>query len=560
MSGNIPREFIRQLVDTADIADIIGATVKLEKKGANFFGLCPFHNEKTPSFSVNPNKGFFHCFGCGAQGDALGFLVKTNGGDFIAAVEKLAGILGIRVPQTQAERNAPNTDDILLAALKHWKTALKNTPAAINYLKQRGITGETVKRYELGYAAEAWDDLALALASKDEAQLLAAGVVREKNGKLFDYFRRRIIFPIIETNGRVRGFGGRVIRADDEPKYLNSAETAQFSKRRVLYGVPQAVESARQKNRLLICEGYMDVVMLSQAGFGEAVATMGTAATAEQMKRALRLSSNIVFAFDADDAGKKGALRAVSGILPALKDGVSVRFLFMPDGEDPDSFVRRFGADAFEQRIGEAVPLADYLSEVLWRDSEASDDDGKRTAVLHEGERLLRLINAEQAPYWRQLLSERLSARAGMGAGVLQQTANRPPKRRGRQSSKTMRPADKLFLLLCCLSAVPHLIDRFERDSVPLFGADEDTEIINGVLAKLRWNMEIEPPAVPALLEEGGYSALAQQVRDTVARRFAANTDVEAEMEALIKNLHDAHKRQTGKQSWLEKLNEATKE
>lgn len=589
---HIPREFIRDLIDRANLVDIVGAHVKLERRAGRWFGLCPFHKEKTPSFAVHAEKGFYHCFGCGEHGDALAFFIYLNGGDFIAGVEALAAELGVRVPREGAahgEDAGLDVGGVLRATLNHWREQLRRSPEASAYLKKRGIDEETAERYELGYAGKEWDELLKTLSSSfDEQLLIASGVIHKskEKGRLFDYFRGRLMFPIVETNNRICGFGGRVLSDArnapyEEPKYLNSAENARFSKRRILYGLPQAMDAARQKKRMLICEGYMDVVALAQNGFGEAVATMGTAATAEQMKKAARLAPHIVFAYDADAAGQKGAQRALEGILPALKDGVSAAFLFLPEGEDPDSYIRKNGAEAFEERIREARPLAEYIATTLWENfagasgsaaASSADQDGRRTAVMKEGERLTRLLSARDAPYWRQLLTERLAQRAGMSAAPLRQAVARPPANKARATgvqsalrtgspSRRMRPESKLFMLLCFLSAAPELINRFEQadGNIPLPGGAEESAIVADVLSKLRWNMQEEPPNVAELLEAEGYPALARQVQDSVGRRFAATTDIAAEFDALLDRLKESHRRATGagKQDWLDKLTPA---
>ena len=340
---SIPPDFIRSVIDTADLAHIVGGRVKLKKSGRNYTGLCPFHNEKTPSFSVVPDKGFYHCFGCGAHGNALDFMMKHEGKDFVAAVKELAAMLGMTVPQTAREnREGTLLADItaaLKAALSLWRKSLADSDDAKNYLKNRGLKADTVNRFGLGYAPDAWGALRDGLAKEDVGLLVRAGLLREsskthegvgggESGKYYDYFRSRIMFPVFDERSRLCGFGGRVLN-DDEPKYLNSPETTRFSKRRLLFGLAQAQEAARKKNRLLITEGYMDAIMLSQAGFAESVATMGTAATMQQMEKALRVADNIVFAFDGDEAGRRAVGKALEGLLPALADGTSAFFFVL---------------------------------------------------------------------------------------------------------------------------------------------------------------------------------------------------------------------------------------
>ena len=556
---SIPREFIKELIDRADLADIVGGRVKLKKRGENWFGLCPFHGEKTPSFSVNPAKGFYHCFGCGAHGNAVSFLTHFNGGDFIAGVEALAAHLGVTVPRSGNWEAAAADDGLLRQALEHWRQQLKKSPTTIAYLQQRGISGEIAARYELGYATADWQGLINALAAADKERLLDVGLVRKKDDRYYDYFRDRIIFPITEAGGRLRGFGARVLRDEDQPKYLNSAETASFSKRRILYGLPQAMAAAREKQRLIICEGYMDVLMLAQAGFAEAVATMGTAATVEQMKKAARLATTLVFAFDADDAGQKAMLRGLEGVLPALKDGVGVSFLSLPDGDDPDSYIRQHGAAAFERLLSAARPLGDYMADALWKNAADDNAEARATGVMREGERLVRLLNARDAPYLRQLLTEKLAKRAAMAATTIKRAVEKSPSS-GKQSTMRMLEQGLLYNLLCCLAINPTLAERLPA-GMPLPGAAHEAEVVAVVLSSLQWHMDEETPDVLTLLEENGYHAVAKQVNASVHRCLTA-TDMEAQFDIFVRELQRAHSRLTGvdKQAWLDKMGEVREE
>ena len=420
----IPREFIRTLVERADVADIVGERVQLKRRGNNWFGLCPFHTEKTPSFSVNPERGFYHCFGCGAHGTALDFIVKTEcAGDFIAGVETLAKRMGMDIPRERgaggggSEKAAADMAGLLQAALGRWRRLLSETPQAREYLKGRGMTGETAARFSLGFSADDWRGLEGFLPDYNSDLVVRAGLVREKEGRRYDYFRGRVMFPIFTSPTRLAGFGGRAL-GDEEPKYLNSPESPLFAKGRTLFGLPQASDFARRRNRLIVCEGYMDAVMLSQAGFGESVATMGTAATAPQMEKAARAADNVIFAFDGDDAGRAAAWRALEGILPALRDGKGVSFLFLPAGEDPDSFIQKKGAGAFESLLGNAKSLGDYAVERLLENTGAETDEGRRSAAARGAAALLAKVHGERAPFLRDILRKTFAQadRAGPGA------------------------------------------------------------------------------------------------------------------------------------------------
>ena len=567
--ATIPREFIRRLVDDADIVGIIGDSVALKKRGRNHVGLCPFHSEKTPSFSVNAEKGFYHCFGCGASGNALSFVMHQNGGDFIAGVESLAEIMGVAIPREPGEQKADDAAaglaQVLSAALSHFRANLKKDNKAQKYLKGRGIDGKTAALYQLGYAANAWEDLTGVLTKFDNQTLIAAGLIREKENKHYDYFRDRIMFPVFDRRGRLCGFGGRALDNNEPAKYLNSPESPMFAKRLLLYGAQIAGKTgggaARQKGRLLITEGYMDVVRLAQQGFVESVATMGTAASAQQMSAALRMANNIIFAFDGDNAGKMAAAKALDGVLPSLRDGDSVRFLFLPDGEDPDSYIGKHGADAFEECIKQAMTLGDFIDKHLW--SEVGNDDGKASAALATGARLTRMINTERAPFLRALTEKRISARAGLQVQKIKQPI-RQTRQTHNRAAYQMNPQSIVFILLCCLHAKPDLCKQLQHFP-PLPGSDiAAAEALDVVLRSLLWSDDDDEgggdnPSVPAILHEAGFVKLGAQIKSSVPRRFAAGIDTGAEFSLILANLQKEYNKRTGagkkgKQYWLEAM------
>jgi DNA primase len=375
----IPPAFIQELLARVDIVDVVGRQVQLKKSGINFSGLCPFHAEKSPSFTVTPTKQFYHCFGCGANGDAIRFLVEQNGMTFIDAVKDLAQQVGLTVPDddrsaadreaaaAQKERRTTLTD-VLSKAAAHYRRQLKASPRAIEYLKGRGLSGDIAARFGLGYAPDGWRGLASVFPSYDDPLLDESGMVivqdadadDESQRKRYDRFRDRIMFPIRSVQGDIIGFGGRVLDRG-EPKYLNSPETPVFVKGRELYGLFEARSALRQRGYALVVEGYMDVVALAQSGFENGVATLGTACTAEHVQKLFRFTDSVVFSFDGDAAGRRAALRALEASLPHASDTRTIRFLFLPPEHDPDSFVREFGAEAFERRIDDAVPLSRQL-------------------------------------------------------------------------------------------------------------------------------------------------------------------------------------------------------
>ena len=363
----IPPAFIQDLLSRVDIVEVVGRRVQLRKAGLNFSGLCPFHAEKSPSFTVTPTKQFYHCFGCGANGNAISFLMEDAGMPFIEAVKDLAQQAGLTVPEddsspaereraaAQKQRQA-TLSDVLAKAAEHYRRQLKASPRAVDYLKGRGLSGEIAAQFGLGYAPEGWRGLASVFPSYDDPLLEESGMVivqgadseNEADRKRYDRFRDRIMFPIRSVQGDVIGFGGRVLDKG-EPKYLNSPETPVFSKGRELYGLHEARAAVRQRGYALVVEGYMDVVALAQSGFGNAVATLGTACTAEHVQKLFRFTEAVVFSFDGDAAGRRAAGRALEASLPHASDTRNIKFLFLPAEHDPDSYVRERGAAAFEE-------------------------------------------------------------------------------------------------------------------------------------------------------------------------------------------------------------------
>lgn len=390
----IPESFIQDLLARVDIVDIVGRYVQLRKGGANLLGLCPFHTEKTPSFTVSPTKQFYHCFGCGAHGSAIHFLTEHTGASFPEAVQTLAASVGLLVPeeprsprQRAAERERRDENarqrDVLQQAQAYYKTALKNTPAAVAYLKNRGLSGEIAARYGLGWASADRRGLATIFSHYEDPALIESGLVIEaEDGRRHDRFRGRVMFPIRNGRGQLIGFGGRLIERG-EPKYLNSPETSLFSKGRELYGLYEARAGIRAEGCVLVVEGYMDVVALAQFGLANAVATLGTSTTDTHLQKLCRASDRIVFSFDGDGAGRKAAWRALQACLPWVAEDVSMRFLFLPEGQDPDSYIRAYGVQALRAYLDEALPLSRFMLEELAVRHDLGEAEG-RAACLHE--------------------------------------------------------------------------------------------------------------------------------------------------------------------------------
>jgi DNA primase len=384
----IPESFKQDLLNRVDIVDVVSRYVQLKKGGANYLGLCPFHGEKTPSFTVSPAKQFYHCFGCGAHGNAIGFQMEYGGMGYVDAIKELAASVGMQVPELRPRtpedvaRQERETDlyAVMEKAMVFYRGELKKSPRAIDYLKGRGLTGEIAARFRIGYAPEGWQSLKEPFPEYEDKALIECGLVIEGEGKRYDRFRDRVMFPILSVRGAVIGFGGRVL-GDGEPKYLNSPETSLFQKGQEIYGLVQARDAIRASGRVLVVEGYMDVVALAQFEVGYAVATLGTATTPVHVAKLLRLADEIVFCFDGDAAGRKAARRALEVSLPVAPDNKLIKFLFLPEGEDPDTYIRRHGKEQFERLVHSAETLSQFLLSELRSGSNLETGEGRSRFV-----------------------------------------------------------------------------------------------------------------------------------------------------------------------------------
>jgi DNA primase len=426
MAGHIPRSFIDDLLARLDIVDIVDARVKLKKKGKNYGACCPFHNEKTPSFSVSQEKQFYHCFGCGVHGNAIDFIMEFERLDFVEAIEELASFLGLDVPREQRSgeiSTAPranseqkrNLYDLMGGISNFYRSQLKisaNKPA-IDYLKNRGLSGEIVQKFGIGYVADEWDLVRKNFGQQKEAQdmLVTGGMLIENDkGNRYDRFRGRVMFPIRDRRGRVIGFGGRVLE-DGTPKYLNSPETPIFHKGKELYGLYEVLQAYREPPQILVVEGYMDVVALAQYGVDYSVASLGTSTTGDHVQMLFRQTSTVVCCYDGDRAGKEAAWRALENALEYLKTGNTLKFLFLPDGEDPDSYIRENGQESFEQLVQNATPLSTYLFDNLIEIHKLNlgTTEGKSALRAHASA----LINKIPDSYFQELLEKLLDERTG---------------------------------------------------------------------------------------------------------------------------------------------------
>jgi DNA primase len=410
----IPQEFINELIDIVDIVDIVGESVELKKNGNGYHACCPFHNEKTPSFTVSDIKKFYHCFGCGENGNAITFLMKDRSMSFVDAVRYLADKVGKKIPiksyenQNKIEKVNPVLHDRLRQACHFYQKQLLNNVKATSYLIKRGIKPLTAVRYGIGYAPSGWQNLESVFASYESIELELCGLVTKGEGKRsYDRFRSRIMIPILSADGLIIGFGGRVID-DTDPKYLNSPETSLFDKSSELFGLPQASQSIRETGIAIVVEGYMDVISLSESGIKNVVGTMGTATTSVHAKKLLRLADKVIFCFDGDSAGRKASWKAMENIIPFIADNKSACFSLLPVGEDPDSFVRSNGKDKFLDLCREAMPLSTYLIKSLIERNKPESAEGQ-AKLIYEAKPIMSKLRVPQASLLRTLMIKQLS-------------------------------------------------------------------------------------------------------------------------------------------------------
>ena len=516
--GRIPQHFIDELLSRADIVEIIGTRVPLKKSGREYKACCPFHSEKTPSFWVSPEKQFYHCFGCGKHGTALGFLMDHDHMAFPEAVEELATRLGLEVPHEGPPDAGPRRLDeplyeLLARVARFYTEALTREPRASEYLRGRGLTSETLERFSIGYAPNSWNELLRRFGASDaeRKRMSDAGLIVERERgnaregeNHYDRFRDRIMFPIRDVRGRVIAFGGRIIDSG-EPKYLNSPETVLFHKGHELYGLYEVRRARRNLTRLVVVEGYMDTVRLHQAGIDYAVATLGTATTVEHFRRLFRLVPAVTFAFDGDRAGRAAAWRALQQALPEAREGREIRFLFLPQGHDPDTLVAQEGAEAFEKRLGEAVPLSEYLVQELSQQNELAHADGR--ARFAEAARPL-FAKVPDGVY-RELLLGRLAQVVGLSsqrleelwsagrAGAPPQPASRAPRPRTARSSGRGSLVRQAIVRLLHYPAIVAQVSASERS-----GLDASEEPGISLLRDLLDNLREHPAQIAAQVIE----------------------------------------------------------
>ncbi|WP_319242521.1 DNA primase [uncultured Propionivibrio sp.] len=537
----IPDSFIQELLHRVDIVDLIDTHVPLKKAGANYAACCPFHNEKSPSFTVSPTKQFYHCFGCGAHGSAISFLMEFSGLGFIDAVKDLAARVGLQVPEDAGRRahegpKLSSLTDLMARAAKYYYEQLKHSPKAIEYLKGRGVSGEVAQKFGIGYAPDGWQNLGAAFEDYTQSELQTAGlVIKNEQGRLYDRFRDRVMFPIVNQKGEVIAFGGRVL-GSGEPKYLNSPETPLFEKGREVFGLPQARTALREKNTVIVVEGYMDVVALAQHGVGNAVATLGTATTATHVQKLLRQVDRIVYCFDGDNAGRKAAWRALENSLEALPEQKSIGFVFLPESEDPDSFVRSHGKEAFERLITDALPLSEFLLRELASHCDMTSAEGRARLVAEAKPLLGRL----QTPLLRLQLVKRLAEASGFSQQEVERLCDLRPVARSAPAKAPRKALSVLRPLLRILMHKPELAKNLPLEALPL--NTEEGRAVLTYCQVVRAAGEVVP-GYPVLLERLRGSEDEEMLRDAAGELMQQPFDeavIDEEFEGAVERLLEA--------------------
>lgn len=540
----IPESFIQELLNRVDIVDVVDKSVPLKKAGANYSACCPFHNEKSPSFTVSPTKQFYHCFGCGAHGTAIGFLMEYQGLSFVEAVHELAKMVGMIVPQEArdaskpVQKAVPGLLETMQQAAAYYKSELKKSPRAIDYLKNRGLSGQIAARFQIGYAPQGWQNLQSVFPHYDDEVLQTAGlVVENEQGRRYDRFRDRIMFPIHDQKGQVIGFGGRVIDPEDTPKYYNSPETPLFQKGHELYGLFLARRAIRDAGRALVVEGYMDVVALAQYGIEYAVAALGTATTPYHITKLMRQTDEVVFCFDGDAAGLSAAWRAAMNALPALTDGLQLRFLFLPKNHDPDSYVREFGKEAFEEAMKTALPLSQYIIQHLSAENPLQSQEDK-VRFLNEAEPILKQI---QAPRLALLLRKRIAELTGITLDEMRSMIKLPalnqPSRQSapRQTRKTVSLHRRYVLMLVRQASLASA-----EDLQWLHGDEEEDRMVRMAIETALHNPQSNPAAIMHQLEKHLDDRLVREIQREL-HLLDENLDFALEFEGARKQLREVY-------------------
>ncbi|SBT06646.1 DNA primase [Candidatus Accumulibacter aalborgensis] len=543
----IPDSFIQELLHRVDVVDLIDGCVPLKKAGANFTACCPFHSEKSPSFTVSPSKQFYHCFGCGAHGTAIGFLMEYSGLGFVDALRELAARVGLQVPDGPGQGLPPGPKakaltEIMRRAARFYYEQLKVSEKAVSYLKARGVSGEVARRFGLGYAPEEWQGLGIAFDDYGSPELQLAGlVISNEQGRLYDRFRDRVMFPIVNQKGDVIAFGGRVL-GHGEPKYLNSPETPLFEKGRELFGLPQARAAIRENETAIVVEGYMDVVALAQHGVGNAVATLGTATTPTHVQKLLRQADRVVFCFDGDNAGRKAAWRALENSIEILPEQKTIGFAFLPEGDDPDSFVRQQGCAEFQRRIVEALPLSDFLLRELAGHCDLTTAEGRSRLVADAKPLLGRL----QAPLLRLQLVKRLARASGFSQVEVERLCELRPIARA-APARVPRPAPSSLLrqrLLCLLLQKPQLATSLPLDLLSDNSAEAQAIHLLCETIAAGGDRMLAYPALLERLRGSEHESMLHSAAAELMQQPFAEDEIDAEFDGAVKRLLEGeHKR-----------------
>ena len=540
MAGKIPKHFIDDLLSRVDIIELIQGRIPLKKAGHEYQACCPFHTEKTPSFTVSPKKQFYHCFGCGAHGTAIGFMMEYERLSFPEAIEELAAQQGLTIPREAHFDTGPDRQplyDLLNQVADYYAQQLRQHPEAgraIDYLKQRGLTGEIAARYRLGFAPPGWDNVLNQFGQDHQNRLQEAGLINQAEGKTYDRLRDRIVFPIRDGRGRVIGFGGRLL-GEGKPKYLNSPETPVFHKGQQLYGLYEVRQTHRQPDHLIVVEGYMDVIALAQHGVQNAVATLGTATTASHLQKLYRTSNKITYCFDGDRAGREAAWKALQTTLPLMESGRQARFLFLPDGEDPDSLVRNQGIAAWEAQVAAAQPLSTYLYNQLETGLDTDNlDDLAQLAELAKP-----LIGQLPAGTFRAMMEKQLHERIGLNTRIPAAAAkpSRPVLRKRRTQTQTMPPMRKAVALVLQQpqAAQQPLPEGWEQLQVP--GIDTLQQLI----AQTADNPNITSAQ---MVEQVTDPKLRDYLAQLAVAELAVREDAAEQLQGILRNLLTAEHRQ----------------
>ncbi len=535
----IPESFIQEVLNRTDVVDVIDKRVQLKKAGANFVACCPFHQEKSPSFSVSPSKQFYHCFGCGAHGSAITFLIEFEGLTFVEAVHQIASSLGLTVPNKHIAdpkkiKENFGLEEAMKIANQFYQKALRASPKAIEYLKTRGLTGKVAKEFSIGFAPDGWQNLESAFKQYDDPSLEKAGLIQKNDkGKYYDRFRNRIMFPIINEKGQVIAFGGRVINPEDTPKYYNSPETPLFQKSYELYGLIHARKPIREKGYVVVVEGYMDVVALAQHDFKNVVATLGTATTIYHIKKLMRYTQDIVFCFDGDNAGQTAAWRAMMNALSAVTDNVRLKFLFLPDNHDPDSYIREYSKDAFDQLAEDALPLSEYIVRHLTLTNDLSSQD-KKVRLLNDVEPIL---NEMTAPKLHLFLRKKIAQLVGLDmqeiTNILKDTKVTQPfsQRIKLEKRIQMNPIRRFILFIVIKPALAN------KDDLTLFSANESEQILaKSVIEIALENKDNNAAVMLHLISNKIDKSILREMEDQIVK-IDGDLPIEEEVKALRNSL-----------------------